>query len=254
MRKQIAAANWKMNLTIDKAESLLNEILKENITLSENVRVIFSVPFPYLVTANELIRGKKGYSIAAQNCSHKQSGAYTGEVSVEMLRSIGIDYCIVGHSERREYFGETNQMLMEKVNLCLAQGIFPIFCCGEALEIREEGNQNEFVRQQLEESLFHLSEDEIKNIIIAYEPIWAIGTGKTASTEQAQQMHLFIRSVLEEKWGQGIAGQITILYGGSVKASNAKELFSSKDVDGGLVGGASLNGPEFIQIINALKQ
>ena len=254
MRNQIAAANWKMNLTIDKAESLLNEILKENITLSQNTQVIFSVPFPYLVKASELVSGKTGYSIAAQNCSNKKSGAYTGEVSVEMLRSIGIDYCIVGHSERRDYFGETNQILTEKVNLCLEQGIIPIFCCGEALDIREKGNENEFVRKQLEESLFHLSEEEIKRIVIAYEPIWAIGTGKTASTEQAQQMHLFIRSVLVTKWGQSIADDITILYGGSVKGSNAKELFGCKDVDGGLVGGASLIGPEFIQIIKALKQ
>ena len=254
MRKQIAAANWKMNLTIDKAESLLGEILKANILLAENIQVIFSVPFPYLIKANEIVQEEKGYFIAAQNCSNKISGAYTGEVSVEMLHSIGVKHCIVGHSERREYFGETNQMLMEKVNLCLKQAITPIYCCGEALEIREQRKENEFVRLQLEESLFHLSDEDIKRIIIAYEPIWAIGTGKTASTEQAQQMHEFIRSVLAMKWGQGVADQISILYGGSVKANNAKELFSCKDVDGGLVGGASLAGPEFLQIINALKQ
>jgi len=252
MRQQIAAANWKMNLTVDGAKSLLNDLLKENITLSEQQRVIFAVPFPYLMLANEQVQ-KTGYAVAAQNCSNKKSGAYTGETSVEMLTSIGIRYCIVGHSERREYYGETNQILKEKVDLCLEQAIVPIFCCGEALEIREKGTENDFVRGQLEESLFHLTEGQIKNIVIAYEPIWAIGTGKTATAEQAQQMHAFIRSVIAGKWGQTIADDITILYGGSVKASNAEELFSSPDVDGGLVGGASLSAPEFIAIIKALK-
>jgi triosephosphate isomerase len=199
------------------------------------------------------LNDKEGYAIAAQNCSNKKSGAYTGEVSVEMLQSIGINHCIVGHSERREYYHETNQILKEKVDLCLAQDITPIFCCGEALEIREQNGQNQFVQQQLEESLFHLSESQIKSIVIAYEPIWAIGTGKTATAEQAQQMHQFVRSVLAGKWGDDVAQDITILYGGSVKASNAKELFGSPDVDGGLVGGASLNAAEFIQIIKALK-
>ncbi|MDQ3277424.1 MAG: triose-phosphate isomerase, partial [Bacteroidota bacterium] len=187
------------------------------------------------------------------NCSNKKSGAYTGEVSVEMLHSIGIDYCIIGHSERREYFNESNQVLKEKVDICLEQGITPIFCCGEALAIREQNTQNKFVQVQLEESLFHLSAEQIKTIIIAYEPIWAIGTGKTATAEQAQQMHEAIRSVLADKWGREVADEITILYGGSVKGANAQELFSSPDVDGGLVGGASLQAPEFIQIIKALK-
>jgi triosephosphate isomerase len=171
-----------------------------------------------------------------------------------MLRSIGIEYCIVGHSERREYYHETNQILKEKVDLCLEQDITPVFCCGEALAIREQNTQDEFVRVQLEESLFHLSEEQIRKIVIAYEPIWAIGTGKTASAEQAQQMHEAIRSVLAGKWGQQVADSITILYGGSVKGANAQELFSSPDVDGGLVGGASLVPAEFIQIIKALKQ
>ena len=253
MRKQIAAANWKMNLTIDKAETLLNDILKANISPSENGQVIFAVPFPYLTKAQELLSNKGGYAIAAQNCSNKKSGAYTGEVSVEMLKSLNISYCVVGHSERREYYHESNQVLKEKVDLCLEQDITPIFCCGEALEIREKSGQNEFVRGQLEESLFHLSDSQIKRIILAYEPIWAIGTGKTATTEQAQQMHEFIRSVLAEKWGGDVAQEITILYGGSVKASNAKELFGCPDVDGGLVGGASLVAPEFVEIIKALK-
>ena len=253
MRKQIAAANWKMNLTIDKGETLLSDILKENIQPGENSQVVFAVPFPYLVSMAEKLAGKDRYAIAAQNCSNKKSGAFTGEVSVEMLHSIGIKYCVIGHSERREYFGETNQVLKEKVDLCLEQGLTPIFCCGEALKVREKSGQNNFVRGQLQDSLFHLTEDQITQIVIAYEPIWAIGTGKTASTEQAQQMHEFIRSVLAEKWGTDVAENITILYGGSVKASNAKELFSCPDVDGGLVGGASLVAAEFIEIIKALK-
>ena len=253
MRKQIAAANWKMNLTIEKAETLLTDILKENITPTDNGEVIFAVPFPYLQMANEKVKGKERYAVAAQNCSNKKSGAYTGEVSVEMLDSININYVVVGHSERREYYGETNAMLAEKVDLCLAQNITPIFCCGEALEIREKEGQNDFVRQQLEESLYHLTAEQLKKIIIAYEPIWAIGTGKTASSEQAQQMHAFVRSVLAGKWGAETAAAISILYGGSVKASNAKELFNCTDVDGGLVGGASLVATEFVQIINALK-
>lgn len=253
MRKQIAAANWKMNLTIDKAEALLDDIMKEKISLAENGQVIFAVPYPYLQMAGQKVAGKQKFSIAAQNCSNKKSGAYTGEVSVEMLQSINVGYAVVGHSERREYYGETNVMLAEKVDLCLANNIAPIFCCGEALEIREKEGQNDFVRKQIEESLYHLSAEQLKKIIIAYEPIWAIGTGKTATTAQAQQMHAYIRSVLAEKWGEETASAVSILYGGSVKASNAKELFSCADVDGGLIGGASLIAPEFVQIINALK-
>ncbi|HVF81618.1 MAG TPA: triose-phosphate isomerase [Flavisolibacter sp.] len=253
MRKQIAAANWKMNLTIDEAQTLLTDILKEDSKPAENRQVLFAVPFPYLLTASEKLNGREGYAIAAQNCSNKKSGAYTGEVSVEMLQSINIGYCIVGHSERREYFSETNEMLAEKIDLCLAKGITPVFCCGEALEIREKEGQNDFVRRQIEDSLYHLSGEQLQKIIIAYEPVWAIGTGRTATTGQAQQMHQYIRSVLAEKWGQEVAGNISILYGGSVKASNAAELFSCADVDGGLVGGASLVSAEFVQIINALK-
>ena len=252
MRKQIAAANWKMNLTLDGAKTLLDELLIEDTSLSAGQQVIFAVPFPYLMMAGERLK-KEGYALAAQNCSHKTSGAYTGEVSVEMLASIGIRYCVVGHSERREYFNEDNQVLKEKVDRCLEKGITPIFCCGEALEIREQNTQDDFVRVQLEESLFHLSGDQIKQIVIAYEPIWAIGTGKTATAEQAQQMHEAIRSVLAGKWGKETADSITILYGGSVKGANAAELFGQPDVDGGLVGGASLSASDFRQIIKALK-
>lgn len=252
MRKQIAAANWKMNLTKDKAEALLDDILAENLTPAADSQVVFAVPFPYLTLANDNLAGRAGYAVAAQNCANKKSGAYTGEVSVEMLDSLGVNYCIVGHSERRDYYGELDEILQQKLALCLAQNITPIFCCGEALDVREKNKQNDFVKTQLEKALFDFSASELKKIVIAYEPIWAIGTGKTATTEQAQQMHAYIRSVLAEKWGADAAEDVSILYGGSVKASNANELFACPDVDGGLVGGASLNAAEFVQIIKAL--
>jgi triosephosphate isomerase (TIM) len=253
MRKQIAAANWKMNLSFQLGEKLLDEILNAKIKLSPGQLAIFAVPFPYLLMTRSEVEEESNYHAAAQNCYHKKSGAFTGEVSAEMLHSIGVTYCIVGHSERREYFDESNQVLAEKVNRCLENFITPIFCCGEALSIREAGTQNDFVAIQLNESLFHLPADKIKDIIIAYEPIWAIGTGKTASTQQAQEMHAHLRSVLAGQYGNEIAGQVSILYGGSVKANNAKELFSCPDVDGGLVGGASLVAADFIEIIKALK-
>ncbi|MFV0606286.1 MAG: triose-phosphate isomerase [Niabella sp.] len=253
MRKQIAAANWKMNLTYQQGQELLDKILGENIELNDNHEAIFGVPFPYLIMAQEKAAGKKNYYISAQNCSNKASGAYTGEVSVEMLKSINIAHCIIGHSERREYYGETNLMLSEKLDLLLGAGITPIFCCGEPLAIREAGTQNEYVEKQLQESLFHLSADDLKKVIIAYEPIWAIGTGKTATTDQAQEIHAYLRSVLASKYGVDVANEIPILYGGSVKANNAKELFACPDVDGGLVGGASLVAADFVEIISALQ-
>ena len=253
MRKQIAAANWKMNKTLAEGSALLNEIIATDFDLTESREVLFAIPFPFLMNSADTIAGKKNMYITAQNCHNKTSGAYTGEVSVSMLSSIGIKYCLVGHSERREYFAESNEMLAEKVNLCLAENIKPVFCCGESLSIRDAETQNEYVGNQLHESLFHLTEDQIKNVIIAYEPIWAIGTGRTASALQAQEMHAHLRSVLANKYGTEIANEISILYGGSVKGANASEIFSMPDVDGGLVGGASLVASEFIQIINALK-
>lgn len=253
MRRQIAAANWKMNLTYQQAEALLDELLKADTNLNDTKKVIIAVPFPYLLTAKNKVGAGGLIEVAAQNCHHKESGAFTGEVSAEMLRSLNIPYCIVGHSERREYFNEDAEILATKVGLCLKNGITPIFCCGEALEVRELGNQNHFIQQQLAESLFNLSAQDASKLIIAYEPVWAIGTGKTASTEQAQEMHAFIRSVLTDRWGAEVAEVIPILYGGSVKGGNAAELFGNKDVDGGLVGGASLSGTEFVEIINALK-
>ena len=253
MRKQIAAANWKMNGTAQLAETLLKEVMEPEIKLKDHQYVLFSVPFPFLQSAIQQLGTQKNYDIAAQNCSQYASGAYTGEVSAEMLKSIGIKYCIVGHSERREYFGETNEQLAEKINLLLKNEMIPIFCCGEPLTIREAGGQDKHVETQVQESLFHLYADDIQKIIIAYEPIWAIGTGKTATTQQAQEMHAYIRSVIGKKYGDDIASQVSILYGGSVKANNAAEIFGSPDVDGGLVGGASLIAKDFIQIINALK-
>jgi triosephosphate isomerase len=253
MRKQIAAANWKMNLSYQQAEKLLDEILEAAIPLNEHQEVIFAVPYPYLIMTKSEISDERHYEVAAQNCHHKSHGAYTGEISAEMLQSLGIPYCIVGHSERREYNAESNEMLAAKVDLLLEAGIKPIFCCGEPLSIREAGSQNEHVSRQLSESIFHLDDTEIKKLVIAYEPIWAIGTGKTASTDQAQEMHLFIRSEIARKYSESLAAEISILSGGSVKAGNAEELFSCPDVDGGLVGGAALSAEDFIAIINALK-
>ena len=253
MRTQIAAANWKMNLTFQQGEKLLDDILGAEIELKDHQKTIFAVPYPYLTMTRSEVADEKNYYVSAQNCYHKKSGAYTGEISVEMLHSLKINYCVVGHSERREYFLETNAMLADKINLCLENFITPIFCCGESLPIREAGTQNDFVAQQLKESLFHLTAEKIKGIVIAYEPIWAIGTGKTATTGQAQEMHAHLRSILASQYGEAIAGQVPILYGGSVKANNAKELFSCPDVDGGLVGGASLVAADFIEIIRSLK-
>ena len=253
MRKQIAAANWKMNLTYQQNEQLLDDILSAGVKLNEHQLAIFAVPSPYLLMTRSEVEEELNYFASAQNCYNKKSGAYTGEISAEMLNSINIKYCVLGHSERREYFNESNAMLAEKVNLCLENFVTPIFCCGEPLAIREAGTQNEFVATQLKESLFHLPADKIKTLVIAYEPIWAIGTGKTATTEQAQEIHKYLRSVLAEQYGEEVANEIPILYGGSVKANNAKELFASPDVDGGLVGGASLVAADFVEIIKALK-
>ncbi len=254
MRKKIAVANWKMNLTFKEAEKLIDELLSSEHSFNENQLAIFGIPFPYLCRAQEKFSDKKNVFVSAQNCSNKLKGAYTGEVSVEMLKSINIQFVIIGHSERREYYNEGNEMIKEKVDICLLNEMNPIFCCGESLHIREANQQNEYVGNQLKESLFHLSAIQISKVIIAYEPIWAIGTGKTASTEQAQEMHSFIRNSIAENYSKQVAENISILYGGSVKSSNAKELFSQEDVDGGLVGGASLIAEEFSAIINSLPK
>lgn len=253
MRKQIAAANWKMNLTLQQGEALLDSILSKPYALKENQQAVFAVPFPYLAMAQQKLAGKANVFVAAQNCYSKKSGAYTGEVSAEMLRSLGIQYVVLGHSERREYFNEGNRLLADKVTICIGYQMLPIFCCGEPLAIREANTQNTYVTKQLEESLYHLSAEHLQKVVIAYEPIWAIGTGKTASSGQAQEMHAFIRQQLAGKYGSAVANTISILYGGSVKAANAVEILEQPDVDGGLVGGASLVAEEFVAIINALK-
>jgi triosephosphate isomerase len=253
MRKQIAAANWKMNLSQNEAESLLDQLLASDLNLTENQSAIFAVPAIYIPLAIQKLAGKKQMFVAAQNCHQKASGAYTGEIAASMYKTLGVNYIVLGHSERREYFNESDTLLAEKTEAVLAIGSTPIFCCGEPLEIREAGTQNSFVEAQLKNALFQLSAEQIINVVIAYEPIWAIGTGKTATSAQAQEIHAYIRSVFAAHYGQSIADQISILYGGSVKASNANEIFSQPDVDGGLVGGASLIATEFAAIINALK-
>jgi triosephosphate isomerase len=253
MRTQIAAANWKMNCTLEEANDLLNKIIKENIAVSPGREVVLAVPFPYLMLAKEAVKNLDNYKIAAQNCYSQSSGAFTGEVSALMLSSLKIDYVIIGHSERREIFNEDNKILSQKVDVCLANNLKPIFCCGEPLSVREQESQDEYVKKQIIESLFHLDAEKLENFVVAYEPIWAIGTGKTATAQQAQDMQSHIRGVFAEKYGKALAETISILYGGSVKANNAKEIFEKPDVDGGLVGGASLIALEFISIIKSLK-
>lgn len=247
MARKIAAGNWKMNFTLQQAVEFIDTFNEGS--WPEDVEVLFAVPFPYLM-ALEAIAGSR-ITIAAQNCSDHREGAYTGEVAAPMLVSAGINHVILGHSERRMYYQETPAVLKEKVDLVLAHNMVPIFCCGEPLEVRNEGKHRELVRSQLEESLFHLTGDSLSKIIIAYEPVWAIGTGVTASPEQAQEMHAYIREVFTGAYGSELAGALPILYGGSVKASNAQLLFSQPDVNGGLVGGASLITSEFLQITNS---
>ena len=253
MRKQIAAANWKMNLNLQQAVELVKALVATNLNLKENQQAVFAVPFPYIIPVKQMLDGKQSIYVAAQDCSAKKNGAFTGQVSAEMLESIGLKYVIIGHSERREYNFESNSELADKINIAIDHHLQPIFCCGESLPIREAGEQNSHVETQLKESLFHLSAEQIKNFVIAYEPIWAIGTGKTASSAQAQEMHAHIRNVLATQYGEDIAETISILYGGSVKGANAVEIFGQPDVDGGLVGGASLVATEFAAIISGLK-
>ncbi len=245
MRKKITAGNWKMNLDYDSATSLAREIVQKGIGKGD--LMIMAVPFPYLSQINNIVADASAIDVAAQNCHHEVKGAYTGEVSVDMLKSLNIKYCLVGHSERRQ-IGETDEILKTKIDLCLANGITPIFCCGESLQIREDGTHQGFVQTQLENSLFHLADDDLLKVIIAYEPIWAIGTGKTASAEQAQEMHAHLRNTIAQKYTAAVADGISILYGGSVKPANAQELFANADVDGGLIGGASLAAESFSAI------
>ncbi len=250
-RKQIVAGNWKMNMDFDKGRDLTISILKGLGPLQS--QVVICPPYIHLNYLSVLTKGISNLSLGAQNCHTEVNGAFTGEVSADMLKSTGCDYVIIGHSERREYFDESDEFLAKKVDAALAVGLIPIFCVGEKLEVREEGTQEKIVGKQLKGGLFHLDKSQISNVVIAYEPVWAIGTGRTASPEQAQEMHQFIRKFISKKYSNELADSIPILYGGSVKPNNAKELFANKDVDGGLIGGASLKADDFIAIINSIS-
>ena len=252
MAKKIVAGNWKMNKNLQEGIELaqgLNEALAAD---KPNCDVVICTPFIHLAKVSEII-DHNVIGLGAENCADKASGAYTGEVSAEMVKSTGAEYVILGHSERREYYNETPEILKEKVELALANGLKVIFCIGESLAQREANEQNAVVKAELEGSVFHLTPEQFKNIVIAYEPIWAIGTGKTASAEQAEEIHAYIRSVVAEKYGAQVAAETSILYGGSCKASNAPELFAKPDIDGGLIGGASLKVADFKGIIDAFK-
>lgn len=252
MRKKIVAANWKMNLDLNEGAELVNEIFKGLPGLSEERQVVIAPPFVHLTQTAEQLTGMTDVLLGAQNCHSEPSGAYTGEVSASMLKSANVEYVIIGHSERREYFKEDDAMLAKKVNQVLSNGMQVIFCCGEPLEIRDANKQNEYVEKQIEAGLFHVSEQHFERIVVAYEPIWAIGTGRTATAQQAQDMHAHIRRVIAKHFGDDLAHDTAILYGGSCKPSNAAELFACPDVDGGLIGGASLKAHDFIGIIEAM--
>lgn len=249
MRKNIVAGNWKMNTTLDEGVELANEINSLLKGKKVNCEVVICVPFTHLTSVNAVIEPEL-IGLGAENCSEHDKGAYTGEVSAAMVKSTGATHVILGHSERRQYFGENNAQLLAKTRQALANGLKPIFCVGEVLEERENGTYNAVVKSQVE-ALFDLSAEEFGNIVIAYEPVWAIGTGKTATADQAQDMHAHIRKVVEEKYGKQVADDCSILYGGSCKPTNAREIFSKPDVDGGLIGGAALKADSFMGIIEA---
>ena len=251
MRKKVVAGNWKCNTTLQEGIELakaVNDMVASK--GAKNVVVVLGTPFTHLVKVVENVDIRR-IGVSAQNCAAEAKGAYTGEVSAAMVKSTGAEYVILGHSERREYYGEDSAILNKKVARALENGLTPIYCCGEALAIREAGTQNEFVKQQLNETIFNLPVQDFSKIIIAYEPIWAIGTGVTASSAQAQEMLAYIRSLIAGKFGTAVAEETSILYGGSCNAKNAGELFANKDIDGGLIGGASLKAEDFLAIINA---
>ena len=251
MRKNIVAGNWKMNTTVAEGVQLAKEVNEAVAAAGElKCNVVIGVPFTHLTAVKDVINIEK-VGLSAENCANKEKGAYTGEVSAAMVASTGANYVILGHSERREYYNETPEILKEKVDLALANGLKIIFCCGESLELRNAGTYEEFIKAELKDSLFHLSAEEFANIVIAYEPIWAIGTGVTATSDQAEEVHAFIRSFLAEKYGETVANDTTILYGGSCKPTNAPELFAKPNIDGGLIGGASLKAADFMGIVTA---
>ena len=246
MRKKIVAGNWKCNTTLQEGVALAKEV--NSIVKTSDVQVILGTPFIHLTEVVKLV-DNKAIAVAAQNCAAEPKGAFTGEVSAAMVKSTGAQYVILGHSERRGYYGETSEILNKKLALALENGLTPIYCCGEALEVREAGKQNEVVINQLNETIFKLSADDFKKLVIAYEPIWAIGTGKTATSDQAEDMLKTIREAIAAKYGKAIADETSILYGGSCNAKNAKELFAKPNIDGGLIGGASLKAEDFNTIV-----
>ncbi len=250
MRKKIVAGNWKMNTNLQEGVALAKEINEALKAAQPKCDVIIAVPFTHLASINAVIDPAK-LGLGAENCANHKSGAYTGEVSAPMVASTGATYVILGHSERRQYYSETSEILKEKVALALENNLTPIFCIGEVLEERENGTYNEVVKKQIEEALFNLSAEDFGKIILAYEPVWAIGTGKTATDDQAEDMHAFIRGVIADRYGKEVAENTSILYGGSCKPSNAPQLFAKPDVDGGLIGGASLECGSFMGIVNA---
>ena len=247
MRKKIVAGNWKMNTTVPEGIELAKQVVARAAETPANVGLIVAAPFTHLAAVADAIKGSK-VELAAQNCADHTSGAYTGEVSVAMLKSVGCNWTILGHSERRQYYGETDEKLVVKTQLALAEGLGVILCVGENLDEREAGRHFEVVTSQIENVLFNFTAEDMKKIVVAYEPVWAIGTGKTATAEQAEEIHSCIRKVLAGKFGAQVAEDTTILYGGSCKPSNAKELFAQKDIDGGLIGGAALKADDFIGI------
>ncbi|MCF8381930.1 MAG: triose-phosphate isomerase [Bacteroidales bacterium] len=248
MRQKIVAGNWKMNTNVEEGLALAKAVNDSASSKTSDAIMIIAPPFTHLTSVQKILTKVK---LSSQNCASEEKGAFTGEVSVDMIKSTGAEYVIIGHSERREYYNEESATLAKKVNLCLSRGLKPIFCIGEVLSEREKNKHFNVIFTQLADGLFHLSEEEISNVVLAYEPVWAIGTGVTASSDQAQEMHKFIREKLEENYGADVADSISILYGGSCKPDNAKELFANPDVDGGLIGGASLKAEDFIQIVNA---
>jgi len=253
MRKKIVAGNWKMNLNLTEGAELVNDIFKALPALKEPVEVVIAPPYLHLTQTAAQLAGITNVYLGAQNCHSDAAGAYTGEVSAAMLKSAEVSYVIIGHSERREYFKEDSAILAKKVNQALSNNLKVIFCCGEPLEIRDANTQNAYVEEQIKAGIFHLSEEHLKDVVIAYEPIWAIGTGRTATSAQAQDMHAHIRNVISAQYGASAADNMSILYGGSCKPSNAAELFACPDVDGGLIGGAALKASDFIGIINEIR-
>ncbi len=252
MRQKIVAGNWKMNLEYNEGLAIFSEVINMvNDEVTGPQTAIVCCPYTYLHSLSQLVKGHSKISVGAQNCHQEEAGAFTGEISAKMIRSVGAQYVILGHSERRQYFGESNELLAKKTNVVLVNSLKPIFCIGEMLDEREGNRFFEVIKSQLSEGLFHLQKEQFAQVVVAYEPVWAIGTGKTASSAQAQEIHTFIRQEIATKYGQEAADETTILYGGSCNTKNAHELFSQPDIDGGLIGGASLKSRDFVDIIKA---